>query len=90
MSMRRSMFIAVALFGSSLVWGCSTLGPRTIRGDRFNYNQAAAESSNEQLLLNLVRLRYGEPIHWLEIGSMLSQYTFEAGAQFTSWNYDTP
>lgn len=87
-SMRRSVFIAVALFELSLVWGCSTLGPRTIRSDRFNYNQAVAESSNEQLLLNIVRLRYGEPIFWLEIGSMLSQYTFEAGANFTTWDYD--
>jgi hypothetical protein len=60
----------------------------TVRGDRFNYNQSAAQSSNEQLLLNIVRLRYGEPIYWLEIGSMLSQYTFEAGANFTSWDYD--
>ncbi len=68
--------------------GCSSLGPRTIRGDRFNYNKAGADSSNEQLLLNIVRLRYGEPIYWLEIGSMLSQYTFDAGASFTTWDYD--
>lgn len=68
--------------------GCSTLGPKTIPSDRFNYNQAAAESSNQQLLLNIVRLRYGEPVHWLEIGSMLSQYTFQAGADITSWTYD--
>lgn len=88
MSMQRALCFAIALFELSLLGGCSTLGPRTIRGDRFNYNQAAAESSNEQLLLNIVRLRYGEPIHWLEIGSMLSQYTFEAGVDFTTWNYD--
>ena len=30
--------------------------------------------------MNIVRLRYGEPVYWLEIGSMLSQYTFDAGA----------
>lgn len=82
------MIAATALLVASLAWGCSTLGPRTIRSDRFNYNQAAAQSSNEQLLLNIVRLRYGEPIHWLEIGSMLSQYTFEVGASYTASNYD--
>ena len=53
-SMRKPMCIAVALLGLSMVGGCSTLGPMTIRTDRFNYNQAAAESSNEQLLLNIV------------------------------------
>ncbi len=78
----------MALLELSLASGCSTLGPRTIRSDRFNYNQAAAESASEQLLLNIVRLRYGESIHWLEIGSMLSQYTFQAGAKFSAWDYD--
>ena len=73
---------------SVAVGGCSTLGPRTIRNDRFNYNKAGADSSNQQLLLNIVRLRYGEPIYWLEIGSMLSQYTFEAGTDYTAWEYD--
>ena len=62
-----------------LVSGCSTVGPMTVTSDRFNYNVAGAKSNKEQMLLNLVRLRYGEPIYWLEIGSMLSQYTFQTG-----------
>jgi hypothetical protein len=56
------------------VAGCRSLGPRTVSGDRFNYNEAGAKSTSEQLLLNIVRLRYGEPTYWLEITSMLSQY----------------
>jgi hypothetical protein len=75
-------FLAVA------VTGCRTLGPRSIRADRFNYNQAGAYSNNEQILLNIIRLRYGEPIYFLDIGSMLSQYTFQAGADVSSWNND--
>ena len=71
-----------------LVAGCSTVGPMTVTGDRFNYNMAGAKSAKEQMLLNLVRLRYGEPIYWLEIGSMLSQYTFQTGASYTAWDYD--
>ncbi|MBI5761935.1 MAG: hypothetical protein HZA51_00265 [Planctomycetes bacterium] len=68
--------------------GCSTLGPRTIRSDRFNYNQAGAESSKEQMLLNLVRLRYGEPLYFLEISSMLSQFSIEAAGSFSTWQND--
>jgi len=59
----------------------------TIAGDRFNYNDAAARSANEQLLLNLVRLRYGEPTYWLEISSMLSQYELQVGGALTQFDY---
>jgi hypothetical protein len=37
--------------------GCS-LGPRELRRDRREYNEAVKASSEEQLLLNIVRLRY--------------------------------
>ena len=64
--------------------GCRTLGPARLSGDRFNYNKSLARSSNEQLLLNIVRLRYSEPLHWLEVTSMLSQYSFEASVNANS------
>lgn len=56
----------------------------SIRPDRFRYNEAGAESNNEQLLLNLVRLRYGEPVYFLDIGSMLSQRVFDVGANLAN------
>lgn len=84
----RPRFQPLWIMGVLLLCGCKSVGPRTIRHDRFNYNQEAAQSSKEQLLLNLVRLRYGEPTSWLGIGSMLSQYTFQAGADLTKWDYD--
>ena len=65
--------------------GCATLGPTSLPGDRFNYNKSLARSSNEQLLLNIVRLRYGEPLHWLETSSMLSQYSLEASVNANKW-----
>ncbi len=68
--------------------GCRTLGPQTIRGDRFNYNENGAESSKEQILLNIVRLRYGEPIYFLEIGSMLSQFSIQATGSISGWEND--
>lgn len=67
-------------FGALLVvllWltGC-TFGPRNITPDRFNYTAAIAQSNNEQLLANLVRLRYSEPPVFLGIGSVLTQYVY--------------
>ncbi len=70
----------VALLAATAGWsvGCSTLGPRTVAGDRFAYNQAGAQSVKEQLLLNLVRLSQGKPLYFVEVASMLSQYSFDA------------
>jgi predicted small lipoprotein YifL len=77
----------ILLFGVLLasVAGCTSLGPITIPGDRFNYNEAGAQSTKEQLLLNIVRLRYGEPAYFMELSSVLSQYTLQSGANFSTW-----
>jgi hypothetical protein len=55
--------------------GC-TLGPRNIAPDRFNYTEALAQSNNEQLLSNIVRLRYSEPPVFLGVGTVLTQYVY--------------
>jgi hypothetical protein len=48
--------------------------------DRFDYNGAIAESSQEQMLVNLVRLRYQDVPVFLNVGSMLSQYVYSGNA----------
>ena len=55
---------------------CSSFGPERVLPDRFNYNQAIGQSANEQMLLNLVRLRYRDVPVFLEVSSVLSQYVF--------------
>lgn len=75
------------LFLALAVAGCKSLGPRTLAGDRFNYNEAGAKSTSEQLLLNIIRLRYGEPTYWLEITSMLSQYEMKGGGGLSWFDY---
>jgi hypothetical protein len=47
--------------------------------DRFGYNEALAESSRHQMLLNLVRIRYLEEPVFLAISSILTQYVYNAG-----------
>ena len=68
--------------------GCATSAPVTVRRDRFNFNDAGAESTKEQILLNIVRLRYGEPIYFVDIGSMLSHYSLEAGGRVGGYKSD--
>ena len=84
----REVRVMLCVLAAAAIAGCATLGPRTIRGDRFNYNESGAESSKEQILLNIVRLRYGEPIYFLEIGSMLSQFSFQATGALSGWEND--
>lgn len=59
--------------------GCQSMGPRNVSVDRFNYNEAIATSSNEQLLLNMVRLRYGENLTFVDVTQVITQYRREAG-----------
>lgn len=55
--------------------GCSSMGPKTVPTDKFDYNGAIAESQQQELLLNLVRLRYREPPVFLKVSSVISQYS---------------
>lgn len=56
--------------------GCASRGPDRIGPDRFDYNQQIARSADEQMLLNLVRLRYNEPPSFLTVSSVLTQYVY--------------
>jgi hypothetical protein len=56
--------------------GCG-IGPVTMERDRLDYQTALSESWKRQILLNLVRLRYAEAPVFLEVTSIISQYTAE-------------
>ncbi len=63
--------IAVLLLAVSLlvISGCA-MGPRALRFNRQKYNEAVTRTNREELLLNLVRLRYGDTPEVLPIGSV--------------------
>ncbi len=54
---------------------CSSMGPKTVPQDGFNYNQRVANHENEQMLLNIVRLRYLEMPRFLNVSSVINSYT---------------
>ena len=58
---------------------CKSVGPKTLPADQFDFNASISEASNEQLLMNLIRLRYNEPPVFLKVSSVINQYT-RAGA----------
>ncbi len=67
-----TIFLVVALAG------CGSLGPGSITRDRFDYSTAISDSWKNQMLMNLVKLRYADPPVFLEIGSVISQYELDS------------
>jgi hypothetical protein len=71
--------------------GCS-IGPGTMTRDRFDYSQAVAESWKSQMLLNLVRIRYGDSGVFLDVGQIVSGYTLQSSfsASGNLFSFNTP
>ncbi|HUU97946.1 MAG TPA: hypothetical protein VM487_19590, partial [Phycisphaerae bacterium] len=51
-----------------------------LRASRIPYNEVIQRTTQEQLLLNLVRLRYREVPMFLEVGSVSAQFVFDESA----------
>jgi len=73
-----------------LLAGCHSVGPTLIERDHFDYNAAIANSWKEQMLLNMVRLRYGEAPVFLDVASVIAQYSLETQVVVNSEGWDRP
>lgn len=72
----------------SLLTGCASIGPNTIKHDQFDYSDAMSRAQKDQTLLNVVKLRYADMPVFLEVASVINSYSLEgslsAGAGFSS------
>ena len=64
---------AVLLFLS----GCGSIGPGSVTRDRFGYTDAIAESWKKQMLLNMVKMRYVDVPVFLDVATIINQYSLE-------------
>jgi hypothetical protein len=74
--------VILVLLGPIPLLSAGCFGPATVRQTRDRYNEAIRQTNNEELLLNLVRLRYDEHPAFLPITGLNAQFALTAGAQY--------
>jgi hypothetical protein len=82
----RIALTAAFIMCGSFLGGCRQIGPGLLHSGILGYNEAFNRSSNEQLLLNLVRMRYRHTPYFLEVNSLTNSFSFGAGIS-TAGNY---
>ena len=74
----RPSLIAVTLTAAACLAACQVVGPESVRVGRSRYNEAIHQTDKQQMLQNLVRLRYTDFPYFLEVTSILSAPSFQA------------
>src|SRR5262249_12839868 len=73
----------VVVLGSVITAGCPTFGPRALEQTRLHYNEAVKRTTEEQLLLNIVRLRYTDTPSSLAVSAIAAQFERSSSLQLT-------
>ena len=67
------------LFLCLFLTGCNFLGPKILPQDRMGYNDALKNTEDEQILLNLVRMQYGDRPYFVGVASITASTSFARG-----------
>ena len=89
------MYVPRPLLGSLLLLacalaGCTSIGAQRIGRDKLEYGEASGTASQRQMLLNVVKLRYGEAPMFLEVASVINQYSLEGELSLNAPPWDRP
>ena len=80
--------LAAALLGAVVLTGCKSIGPGSVGPDRFDYSSSIAESWKQQVLLNIVKLRYLDLPVFVDVSSVVAGYSLQTGVT-TSGTFST-
>jgi len=92
MNWRSMTTLGVLLSCLGALSGCGSIGPGRMLQDRTDYNASFTESWKRQILLNIVKIRYVEPMFFMDVGDIVAGYTMETGGNvgFSRNMYDAP
>jgi hypothetical protein len=75
----RKGFSTIVFTGLLLTFvGCAGVGPHSVARDRFDYTTAISDSWKAQMLVNMVKMRYGDTPTFLDVASVINQYSVES------------
>ena len=85
----KAKFVSIFFMAATLfLTGCAGIGPGTVARDRFDYTTAISDSWKSQMLLNMVKLRYGDAPIFLDVASVINSYEFSGTASLgASWKF---
>jgi len=72
----------LAMAACVILSSCASVGPPTVKRDRFDYVVAISDSLKRQTLLNLVKTRYVDMPIYMDVESVISQYSIEGELGF--------
>ncbi len=65
---------------------CGCVGPGAIRQTRLKYNEVIRDTNDQQLLINIVRLRYADSPVFIDLPSITSQFEVSTGSSYVGKN----
>jgi hypothetical protein len=85
---QRGMQLVALLGVLGIVSGCAQMGPGLVKAGRNEYNKVLAQTADEEMLLNLVRLRYADNPVFLDVASVSTSFTWGHGVSAEALAYD--
>ena len=81
--MHRAVRLIAIIATCALAAGCASFGPQSLQQTRLQYNEAVKATTEEQLLLNIVRLRYTDTPSSLAVSTIAAQWERTQNVQLT-------
>ena len=79
----QGVLLLAAMTASAVISGCGSFGPNALQQTRLQYNEAVKATTEEQLLLNIVRLRYTDTPSSLAVSTIAAQFERTQNLQLT-------
>jgi hypothetical protein len=76
-------WLLAAVAACALISGCTSFGPNALQQTRLQYNEVVKATTEEQLLLNIVRLRYTDTPSSLAVSTIAAQFERTQSFQVT-------